>query len=1349
MKGMRHLWVFAAACALAPPAVASAAARGPDGFGPSARGGTTPAAELAPVPVVTHGAKLVVSRLSSAPASAAGGRDYVLHGTVVNEGDGAAAGAVTVHLLRVGSRPLVVGKTFASVGAGDIADYDVTVRIPKGLRHGSYSLVACSQRRGDAGPLGCAAAQRQVRIGPAVRSQTFATGASLATGLEGCTSGAHTLSHFGDRVYPETGNGGYTSVHSDVYMVYDAATNLFLPGNHVDLTSRATQCLSDFSLDFERTSTNASAGPNMAVSSVTVNGEPAAFTFVQPTYPGDPNGQNDPDPAAHAMSQTNPVSATNSNPPACSPNTSGATQAGQQCPANKLVITPSVPIPSGATFTVTVNYTGRPGVHNDGDGTTEGWFRSNNPVGDGSFVTTEPVGTMAWMPLNNHPSAKPTYDFYDTVNAGKTAVGNGMLVSFTDNAPDTNFPGGSRTWHWRSPEGISSYLITNSVGAFDLTERFSSSGIIYYTAQGTSIIASRKATNITVMNQQEDITIFQSQFNGPFPFTTNGVVIGIPSASFQEEMQTKITFNGGTISLGTFHHENMHQWWGDNVSEGSYNLTFYKEGMATLGEYLNTARTAQINAGGAGTPAGDAAFDTSLTNRFNTNYANTGSLWTAAPSNPTAQSLFSTSTTYTRPATAYLALRQILGKANFTSAMQQIQRDYGGSSITEAQLEAAFHPWLPNPSAPCHARLDQFFTQWFDTVYPTGGGPNRPQITGPGLAGPGFFCAPAIARTVSPAAPTGLNGWYTGDVSVAWQVNDGGATVTNTGCVDETITTDGTFTPSCTATNSIGTAGPQTLTIQRDATPPVTQASVSPVAPDGEGGWYVTPVTVALDAGDNGASGVSATRYSLDGGPWSEYAAPVAVSTDGTHVVEYAATDVAGNVEATKSITFKIDATAPQSSASLSPEPVNGWHVRPTVTLVATDAGSGVAATEYALDGGTWTAYSAPFAVPEDGVHTLLFRATDIAGNVEAAQTRTFQNDATPPTPPGTTVPAPAYSTPGGDWYRDVVTVTFVAGTDPPLPNGDPASGVNAASIPTPQSFSTSGPHVASGTEKDLAGNESASASRGVNVDATAPTITASATTVAGPYAAGTWTNHSVVVTLSCTDGESGVGSLTLPQTVFTPGDNQFVTGTCVDNVGHPSSVTFGPIRIDLVAPEASLQIDTDADSVDVFSVEGGGPIAPSSSVPTKWGKKDDPTIAVEPKNPDAVASTYVIADAAGNTITLVMKVRDNRPKGQDDLDFRIVSIQYNAGAVIEAAENRGKFSWTVDKKTGELRNLHQTLEVKTADGAFKLDANYDAKKQETTKIKSKAPGPDAKSTVQGLLLIRLATANGGLTFQF
>ncbi len=71
--------------------------------------------------------------------------------------------------------------------------------------------------------------------------------------------------------------------------------------------------------------------------------------------------------------------------------------------------------------------------------------------------------------------------------------------------------------------------------------------------------------------------------------------------------------------------------------------------------------------------------------------------------------------------------------------MKQIQGQYGGGVITEPQLEAVFHQWLPNQSAGCHTLLDQFFTQWFDTPYPPGGGSNKPQITGPGLDGPGFY----------------------------------------------------------------------------------------------------------------------------------------------------------------------------------------------------------------------------------------------------------------------------------------------------------------------------------------------------------------------------------------------------------------------------------------------------------------------------------------------------------------------------------------------------------------------------------------------------------------------------------
>ncbi|HEY3944976.1 MAG TPA: M1 family aminopeptidase [Solirubrobacteraceae bacterium] len=583
---------------------------------------------------------------------------------------------------------------------------------------------------------------------PALSGRTVA---GAPTG--GCFAGAHTLSPRGSRIYPDTGNGAYTSLHTLVHLVYDANTNRFLHGTRVVLTDRATHCLTSFSLDFERRSRNTRAGPVMTVGSVAVDGQPARFKFVQPTYPGDPNGQNDPNPAAHEASQTNPVGGPRHNPlpPACSPELSSTKRSeqnslnGTQCPATKLVITPRAPLKNGAVFSVTVRYTGKPGVHNDGDGTTEGWFR----VSDGGFVTTEPVGSEDWMPLNDYPAAKPTYDFADAVTRGRTVIANGIPTSVTRNPPNSEFPHGSVTWDWHSAARVASYLVEDSVGNYRLTERTALNGIPFYQAQDAAISPARRKKNQAVIDKQPNITRFESQFSGPYPFSSGGIVVGTSSASFDEEMETMITAAGARINTDTLYHENMHQWWGDNVTESGYRMTFYKEGLATLAEFLYRARLAEIAAGGQHSPKGRAAFQASLARQFAAIYRSGGSFWTGAPSNPKPFTLFAGSSTYARPAAAYVALRQIIGHRAFAAALAQIQRRYGGATITERQLEAAFQEWLPVQSATCRARLSRFFGEWFDTAYPPGGAGHRPKLTGPGLAGPGFYGG--RCRLASPA----------------------------------------------------------------------------------------------------------------------------------------------------------------------------------------------------------------------------------------------------------------------------------------------------------------------------------------------------------------------------------------------------------------------------------------------------------------------------------------------------------------------------------------------------------------------------------------------------------------------
>src|ERR1700743_3380615 len=173
---------------------------------------------------------------------------------------------------------------------------------------------------------------------------------------------------------------------------------------------------------------------------------------------------------------------------------------------------------------------------------------------------------------------------------------------------------------------VASYLVEDSVGNYSLTSRVVN-GIRFYQAQDLSISAAQRAKNLAIMNMQPDITAFESQFNGSFPFASDGIIIGTPDASFDEEMEGMIAFAGGEIDTDTLYHENMHQWWGDNVSEGGYGMTFYKEGLATLAEFFYAARRAERAAGGGSTAKGRAAFQHSLDSTFRSVYSAGVSFW--------------------------------------------------------------------------------------------------------------------------------------------------------------------------------------------------------------------------------------------------------------------------------------------------------------------------------------------------------------------------------------------------------------------------------------------------------------------------------------------------------------------------------------------------------------------------------------------------------------------------------------------------------------------------------------------------------------------------------------------------
>ena len=72
-----------------------------------------------------------------------------------------------------------------------------------------------------------------VTASPAGASQAGASQAGDSPagggGGGGCSAGAHSLASPGSLLYPETGNGGYTSLHTLVHLVYNATRTSSCP----------------------------------------------------------------------------------------------------------------------------------------------------------------------------------------------------------------------------------------------------------------------------------------------------------------------------------------------------------------------------------------------------------------------------------------------------------------------------------------------------------------------------------------------------------------------------------------------------------------------------------------------------------------------------------------------------------------------------------------------------------------------------------------------------------------------------------------------------------------------------------------------------------------------------------------------------------------------------------------------------------------------------------------------------------------------------------------------------------------------------------------------------------------
>src|SRR2546425_703277 len=276
----------------------------------------------------------------------------------------------------------------------------------------------------------------------------------------------------------------------------------------------------------------------------------------------------------------------------------------------------------------------------------------------------------------------------------------------------------------------------------------------------------------------------------------------------------------------------------------------------------------------------------------------------------------------------------------------------------------------------------------------------------------------------------------------------------------------------------------------RDIAPPVASASLSGTA--GAANWYVSPVDVTLSATDD-SSGVASIHFRTDGGTWQLYSNPVTVQGDGSHAIDYYATDLAGNNETARTSTFQIDTVGPVSSAQVSGTLANdgSYLSSVSVTLTSSDATSGVQSEQYRIDGGPWRTYSAPFTLGGNGPPLLAYFAPDVAGNSEVVRGQSIwiTSDFHP-------LPVSILTSTGtagaAGWYVSAVTVTITAtsGSGSAVSIAYRLDGNGWATYAMPIVL-RDGRHVLEYLATDGQGYSEASKSAAINADSTPPSLVA------------------------------------------------------------------------------------------------------------------------------------------------------------------------------------------------------------------------------------------------------------------
>jgi aminopeptidase N len=253
----------------------------------------------------------------------------------------------------------------------------------------------------------------------------------------------------------------------------------------------------------------------------------------------------------------------------------------------ELVITPRRALDDDRLFVVSVDYVAVPTEPNNEDFRTEAFFYT----ADGTATAPQPNWAHLFLPSNDHPRDKATFDIRFDVPAGQTAVANGSLVLKYNDRGRSHF-----VYVMRQP--MATELVQLAVGNYDVTADGVHSGVFLRDVTARPISAEVLPNLQAVTPGQID---YMQGLVGKMPFDLYGSLVVQADLGFALETQTL-----ELISIDWFRdftqdtwdptllHEMSHMWFGDSVSPYAWDDLWLNEGHASWYEFLYAEGRGQL-----------------------------------------------------------------------------------------------------------------------------------------------------------------------------------------------------------------------------------------------------------------------------------------------------------------------------------------------------------------------------------------------------------------------------------------------------------------------------------------------------------------------------------------------------------------------------------------------------------------------------------------------------------------------------------------------------------------------------------------------------------------------------------